>query len=549
MSLILKLTVLVFLNLYFIQDTFANKEYSSEVQSYIKNILESYEAGKYKETVIELTNLEAEMKRYQINDEELLGLIAYWRAITYKRLNEFPQALDNFRIAISYKHPAKDLYYEYGQTLYTSEQMDKAEKAFRISARNKKFKPAVSWYYVGFINQNEENYKKAIDAYKMVEKIDDPEKKEILQPAMMQLGDIYYLLSKQRVMAVETMEKLVIPQYEKAYKINPDSRLGYEIKTKIREVKRIFDIVMFKMRNGRPAVYPPYFARISQGFSQDSNVVFAPDDNSTISTAEQSSIISSTDIMGKYTFFYKNILSIAPEIRFNYGYHFNRDSDVIIANDNYGINFAIRNAYEYNVKNKAGKLAPRSFLFDYEFNYLARDSNAEENLQFYSSSHTLMVGKRFTFSDFGESIIRYRFRATTNDTESLNSTTNTFVFEQIIGVGLGKTLIFTANYDMLSSDTATSSQNTLLLRMDLILPRFRNWFTPSFAFGTTIVDTLENSAVRGTEIGINPSFRLGKRIGRNSRLIFNYSYTKNSSDSEDYTYTKSVYGLEYELVF
>ena len=561
MLLLKRLIVLVCLLAFIIMpsNSFAQKKkvYSAEVQEFTSQVLNLFESGKYKDTIIKLDEMERELTRRKWRDQYLLGLIAYWRAISYKRLNEFPMALDNFRLAIAHRHKARDLYYEYGQTLYTSEQMDKARRAFRISAVNKKFKPAVSWYYVGFINQKDKNYKKAIDAYKKVEKVNDLEKDDIIQPAMMQLGDIYYLLSKQRVMAVETMERLVIPQYEKALKYNPDSRLGYEIRVKIREIRRVFDIVMFKMQNGRPTVYPPFFARFVQGISQDSNVVFAPDDNSTVDASDQGSIISNTEMMGKYTFYYKNKFSIAPELRASYGYHLNRDSNEVIANDNYAINFAIRNAYEYevwkDVKNEEGKVkkkrVPRSFLFDYEYNYLALDSNAEENIKYYSSSHTFMFGKRFTFSTIGESIFRYKFKSTTNDDEDFSSTTNTFAYEQVIGVGLGKTLLFTMNYNMLSSETDKSSYNALLTRVDLILPRFRNWFTPSFALAVTFTDTLESSATRGTEVTLNPSIKIGKRVGKNSRVIFSYSYTKNSSDSEDYTYTKSVYGLDYEYVF
>ena len=72
--------------------------------------------------------------------------------------------------------------------------MKKALRAFKVSAVNQKFKPAVSWYYIGFIHQSLKDYKHAIYAYKKVTTTKDPDKKAILQPAMMQLGDIYYLL-------------------------------------------------------------------------------------------------------------------------------------------------------------------------------------------------------------------------------------------------------------------------------------------------------------------------------------------------------------------
>jgi tetratricopeptide (TPR) repeat protein len=535
--------IIFFLTLNFAFAKEAN--YPPEVKSSIANILKHFESGKYNETIVELNNLDQRIFTKKYKSNQLRGMLAYWRAITYKRINEFPQALDNFRLAIKYKYEAKDLYYEYAQALYTSEQMQKALRAFKVSAVNQKFKPAVSWYYIGFIHQSLKDYKHAIDAYKKVTTTKDPDKKAILQPAMMQLGDIYYLLAKQRIRAVETIEKLVLPQYRKAMQINPTSRLGFEIKARIHEIQRIYDIMMFKMRNGRPSIYQPFFTRFAQGISKDSNVTFAPDDSSSISQSDSASMISNTEFMAKYSFFHRNIISMAPEIRASYGYHLNRDESEIYSNDNYAINFAIRNAYEYTSKSNR----PASFLFDYEYNYLSRDFSGTESIEFYNSSHTLMFGKRLSLSTFGESIFRYKYKMTTNHDNANNSNTHTLAYEQVIGIGLRKTLLFTSSLNLLRSDTESNSRNSLTARVDFILGSWGMIGTPSLALAGTFTDTMKQSEIRGNEVSINPSIKLGKKIGKKSRLIFNYGYTKNMSDSDDYTFSKSVFGVDYEYVF
>jgi tetratricopeptide (TPR) repeat protein len=518
-----------------------NVHSSSSSDLSISEISISYGKGEYKKTIISLEELSLKTPKTKKN-KYLLGLIAYWKAITYKNLHNYPAALDNFRMALALKYKSKDIYYEYAQALYTSEQLTKAIRTFRISAK-KGFKSAVSWYYVAYIYQSQKDYKKAIEAYKKVEASKDADKKDVLQPAMMQLGDIYYLLAKQRVRAVETMEKLVIPQYQKALAVNKASKQAQDIRTKIKEIQRIFDLIMFKLRNGRSTVYPPYFARLNQNISYDDNVSFSPDDSTSLTTTDTASIISTTSFTGKYTFYVGNYMSFAPEVRGSYTYHLNRDTSDIYSNDSYNMSFAVRSAYEYSLLKK-----PASILFDYEYSYNARDFNAVESPEYFNSTHTLMVGKRLNLINRGESIVRYKFKMAA-DYDDVSSTTHTGVYEQVWGMALGQTLLFLNNINLLRSDDTSNDSNSYTFRVDYIFGSLKNYGSPSLAFSSTITQLVEDDNARGTEITINPSFKFAKKINKNTRLTFNFSYTSNSSDNDDYTYTKSVYGFDYEYIF
>lgn len=537
-------TALIFFIFFCISVAYSQVSYSDnpQVKQMIAQTFDHFEKGEYRSTIESLSELEIFITEENLQNDQLLGLLSYWRAITLKRLNEFPQALDQFRLAIKFKHKAKELYYEYAQTLYTSELMEQAIAAFQTSARQK-YKEAVSWYYVGFIQQNNKNYKKAIEAYEKIEQSNDPEKKDVYQASQMQLGDIYYELAKNKKNAVEAMEKIVIPQFKKAYNYDPDSRIANEIYRKIVETQRIFDLVLYKLRNGRPTIQPPYFLRLSAGLAKDSNVIFASDESANI-TQTAASLVYNTTAMGRYTYYYKNFLSFSPEVRFAYTKHAEQDVTEIAAADNYGYNIAFRNSYEYTKDKK-----PAGILFDYEYGYIARNIASDGNLTFNSKSHNIMLGQRLNIFDRGESIFRYKYRNTINVTASSNATTHSFTYEQMVGFENGHTVLLYNSLDLLRSETSSNDNNALTLRADYILPRIGEWGTPSFGLGVSLTDTMEQSSARGIETTVSPSLKLTKSFARKYRWNLKYDMIKNSSKSADYKFSKNIYGFDIEYVY
>lgn len=506
-----------------------------------KTAVENYSQGKYQATVEELKTLETRLEKEANPNRETLGLIQYWKGICYNRLQDFSEAIASFDKSLGLDYAPVDLHYEYGQALFAADKLSEARIQFRESLK-RKFKRGVSLYYIGFISKELGERKKAFTFFKAINKLSEEEAKEVRQAAEMQVGDIYLEQVEKRSDAFKSVETYVIPQYEKAFEIDKESALAPQIREKIVKLQRKYDLILFQLRNGRPTLNPPYFLRISQEFGQDSNVTFSPA-QTTISSSKQASLYSKTDLIGRYTFYVRDYISIAPELRFNNTYYFNREPE-IYRNDNYLIAPAVRTAYEHTLWKK-----PAAFLVDYDFNEARRDVNAEEKLEFSSRSHAIMIGERFNYWDFGETTVRLRHRILDSYIESSNSNTTSLVFEQIKSLKLN-TLLFYASYDRMRVTDDFFDTDSFTFRVDFIMTRVRDWFTPSFGFSYTSTDPINDRDARGREALINPSARISKTFKKNWRANLKYDYQKNDSkDDENFAYTKSVYAFEMEYIF
>ncbi len=503
--------------------------------------VELFAQGKYQTVIDELKEIEQKFSQSKGVSRQLLGFVAYWKGICYNRSQDYPGAIESFDRALSHDYSPLDLNYEYGQALFASEKLAEARIQFRESLK-KKFKRGVSLYYIAFISKELGQNNKAFTFFRAIEKLEEGEAFEVRQAAEMQIGDIYLEQVEKRIDAFRTVETYVIPQYERALALNPDSPLGPVIREKIVKLQRKYDLVLFQLRNGRPALIPPYFLRIAQEFGQDTNVTFSPAET-TISKSKQASAYSRTDVVGRYTFYVDNYFSIAPEFRANLTHYFNRVPE-IYRNDNYLLAPAIRTAYEHTFRKK-----PASFLVDYDFSEARRDVNAREEFDFNSRTHAFMVGERFNFFSSGESVARLRYRILDSFLSDSDSTSTSFVFEQVMSLG-STTLLFYGSYDMMRVKNEAFDTNALTFRTDLILPRFEDWFTPSLALSLTSTDPINNRSARGRELLLNPSVRLSRTFAQRWRSNLKYEYQRNKSDDKsNFDFTKSIYAVEFEYLF
>lgn len=520
------------------------QENSSEINSASKNALfktavDLFAQGKYQSTVEELKSIEA--KEGKSGSKQTLGLIHYWKGICYNRLQDFAESISSFDKSLQLEYAPVDIHYEYGQALFAAEKLADARIQFRESLK-RKFKRGVSLYYIGYISKEMGERKKAFTFLKSIEKLDESESKEVKQAAEMQIGDIYLEQVEKRSDAFKSVESTVIPQYQKAMDIEPESSLAPVIQEKIVKLQRKYDLILFKLRNGRPTLSPPYFVRVAQEFGNDSNVTFSPADT-TISKSKQASGYSKTDFIGRYTFYHKDFFSIAPEFRFNNTYYFNRVPE-IYRNDNYLMAPAIRTAYEHELWKK-----PASFLVDYDYNEARRDVQAKKKLEFSSRSHTFMIGERFNFFESGESIIRLRHRMLESYLSASDSKLTSIVFEQIKSMKVN-TLLFYFSYDRMRVDNDAFDTNAFTFRTDVIFARIRDWFTPSLGLALTSTDPINDRSNRGRELLFNPSGRISKTFKKNWRANLKADYQKNQSkDKENFAYTKTIYAFELEYLF
>ncbi len=512
------------------------KFYGDSKDSLFKEASNQFSSGKYEATITELNNLEFTSSMSKTSK----GLIFYWKAICYNRLQDFSEAIKNFDKALGLEYSPVDLNYEYGQALFAAEKLSEARLQFRESLK-KKFKRAVSLYYIAYISKEMGEKKKAITFYQAIKKIDASESMEIRQAAEMQIGDIYLEQAEKNSDALRTIENYVIPQYQIAYEVDKNSPLAPLIQEKILKLQNKYDLILFKLRNGRPTEIPPYFMRLALEYGIDSNVTFSPTQQE-IAESKKNSGYTRTDAMGKFTFYPSNFISIAPEFRFNYIRYINRIPE-IYRNDNYVLAPAIRTTYEHTWNNKAA-----SVLFDYDYNDAKRDVNEEQKLKFAFRSHTLMLGERFNFFRGGDSTIRLKRRFFDSYLDTSDSKTLSIIFEQNISM-TSKTLAIYSSYDVTKVKSSSYDTNGLMIRTDLIMGMYKDWFSPSLGIAVTRIDPINNSD-RGIEYLINPSFRLSRVIKKNLHGNLKFDYSRYISDDKDnFDYKKYISGFELEYIF
>ncbi len=510
----------------------------------IKKAYEDFQAGKYAATRKDLDELAEQLRARGESDKTLWGLLAYWRGVTANRQVEYPDAIASFEEALRLDYRPKDIYYEYGQALYAAEKLPEARRAFRESLK-RGHKRAVCLYYIGFISQGLGDFKSAATFYRAIERLPVDERDDTLQAAYMQVGDIFLEQAEKRPDALKAVEVYVIPQYEEALAVDPESRLAQQIRARIRELQQKYELVLFRMRNGRPTPVPPYFLRIAQDVTFDSNPVFAATET-TNTESKQSSLVSKTEAFGRYSFFYKNIMSFAPELRTSYTRHLKREEE-IYRNDNWLLAPALRTSYEHHLGKKQA-----STIADLDYAYSHRDRDAEEDLKFNSRITTLTLGERVEglFGEgSGQTTLRLRHRLFDSYDPTADSRTNGLGLEHVYAAQSGKLWIFNVNYDQTRVEDDSFDTNTLFLRADVIFAPWAWGITPQAGFGLTLTDPINNSA-RGQEKTWNPSVRLGKYLGKRWRLSLHADYMENiSDDEENFAYTKSFYGLELEYLF
>lgn len=508
----------------------------------LKSAYDSFQTGKYLKTKEKLTALTAVVNGRAQKNRTLQGLLSYWSGVTANRLSEFTAAIDFFEDSIGYDYRPKDIYYEYGQALYASEKLKAARKAFGESFK-RGHKRGVCLYYLGFISQTLLDDKQAATFYKAIEGLPAEEQEGTLQPAKVQMGDIFLSKAEKRPDTIKIVESYVIPYYKEALAIQPDSGLARDIQAKITELQQKYELVLYRMRNGRPTPVPPYFLRLAQDLTFDTNPVFAATET-TNSEAKQGSLVSKTEAFGRYSFFYKNIMSFSPELRGTFTRHLKREQE-IYRNDNWLLAPALRTSYEHTVRKKQASL-----IADVDYAYSNRDRDAEEKLKFNSRVTTYTVGERIVgLLGNGETTFRVRHRTFDSFTDTADSKTNGLGVEHILPRPGGQLYIFNFGYDQTRVIDESFDTNTIFLRADVILPTWRWKITPQFGFGLTLTDPVNNDA-RGQERTLNPSLRLARPLGGGFRVSLHADYMENQSkDKASFAYKKTFYGMELEYLF
>ena len=192
---------------------------------------------------------------------------------------------------------------------------------------------------------------------------------------------------------------------------------------------------------------------------------------------------------------------------------------------------------------------PAAILFDVEFTEAQRDVNAKEKMDFSSRSQAIMLGEKFKYWSFGETVVRFKERFFESYLSGSDSQTTSLIVEQVVGLK-SSTLLFYTALDRTRVRNELFDTNAILFRGDWLLPKYKDWFTPSLGMALTVTDPINNRSERGTESLLNPNIRIYRNIGKNWKLNSRFEYYRNNSkDQKNFDYKKNLFGMELEYLF
>ncbi len=497
-----------------------------------------FKSGHYPQALESLNKLSVE--------ENSISSKAYLSGLSYSKMQEYDKAAAQFAIAIENKNESIDLYYEYGQALYASNELRRAREAFKVSA-DKKFNRSASLYYVAHISQVLEEFEVAKDYYTLVlkEKETDLKMKQI---ANFQIAETLLSIAREKSKEPEDLsrrvEKFIIPLMQKGFEIDKSTAVAGDINQRIAELMKEFSLDPNVMANGRRISPKRYSGYASQKMKFDDNISLTSEENN-IQQSKKESYMFETEVYGKYDFILKKRYIVSPEVRFSYLQHTDRSSPEVFQNDNYVLNANLKNKYEHNVKNQ-----PASFIFDIDYSKTYKDFNAQKKREYYANSLTFTFGESLSLFDIGDTTFKFKRKNYTGHTDTISNHTNSFSADQTFFLPIQHLLIalFDASFIDNYNNTSTNT-NAYLFRLDYIIPEIAPTYTLGLGFAYTLTDTLEQELTRGTEKNLNPSIDLSKDLSHGHKISINYDYTTTTSLDSSYAYNKSVFTTEYRFSF
>ncbi|MBG59022.1 MAG: hypothetical protein CMJ16_01045 [Peredibacter sp.] len=515
---------------------------ASETKEVLKEIYSSYENGEYEEAITLLNKVSENFDKHSKNQANLKGLVYYWQGLCYVRLNEFEEGIDKLRLAIKENYTASDVYYEYGQALYASLELKKARIAFKKSVEAK-YKMAVSMYYIGFISQEIGDLKTAATFYNAIEKLPLSEKKDVVQAARMQLAQIYLDQVNEKGMGAAAIEEYVLPMYRKALKWDEESALATEIKAKIENIQRRYNLVLFQLRNGRPTARPAYFLKANLKYSVDDNVNALDSDTlKGLKEEEYSSNLYEVGAFGRYTFYPNSAFSLSPQ--FNFGYtRYLSDESTITRNDNYFFTGTIQTTYEHFFNE-----APATTYLDVGYTYNADDIDENDELEKSDTVTSVTLSEQLQIWRNNPSTFRVRYTQT--NAEDINNELSSYgvVYEQAVGAFNTLFYLYSA-YDKNTYTERTSEDNvSTTIRLDILMPDIYNLFNPNLYASVFSVDYVNDSDRGQTKLntfGVN----LNRPVGKNFFFYIDYALSSQTGNNDTDNYEKSVISMNLDYIF
>ncbi len=478
--------------------------------------------------------------------EGLAGEKFYLAGLTYSKLQEYDKAYKNFELAINENNTHIDIYYEYGQALYASNELKAARRAFSESVKRKYNAPA-SLYYVAHISQILEEYPKATDSYTELIKSQDADNK-IKQIARFQLAETMLLMMREKNTEKEklesSVEKYIVPMMKQALNTDKSTGAAIEIIQRIQEVEKEFNLDPNLLTNGKRISPKRYSGYVSQKVKFDDNISLINEENN-VSQSKKESYIFESEVYGKYDFVLKKKFIISPDFRWNFIQHSDQNSPDVFQNDSFSLNANLKNKYEHMVRGQ-----PASLMFDIEFSKINKDWKQEHKRIGYAKSTSFSLGELFNFFSVGDTSFKFKRKIYKGESEAINNNTNSLIGDQTIALPNQHLIIALFEADFVDNyNNSSTNTDSYLLRFDYLIPEILPKYTLAFAMATTVTDTKTQKSSRGTEFTFNPSLDLSKEINEKMKISINYDFTKNKSKLSDYSYQKNVFTTEFRYSF
>jgi tetratricopeptide (TPR) repeat protein len=525
--------LLIFTNLSILSSSYAQ----SNVDQVIINATKDFEQGRYDSTIKILENLNPKRK-------QIIGVKAYLVGLAYNKLQAYDLAVESFKIASQYNHPARDLYYEFGQALYANNQLEQARTAF-IKSYKTPHKVSESLYYMAYISQLLLEYKKAISYYKILIKT-DKEDPSLRQIARFQMAESILSLAENLKEKVQkrVINKTVLPLLKLALKTDPNGEAYKDIEGRIFELQNKFGLDPNKMVNGRRISKKRWNIYAAQRLKFDDNVTLA-NDQPTVTTTRQDSYISESVIDISHEQIFQRQFVLEYGARAQNILHHDRSTAEVFSNDRYIISPKISGRWEHKL---AEKMA--STQLDLSYDYTAQASNVEKERSFFSRALNFTLSEKIRLFSLGDTTFKINVKRYRNKENAQHFDSVGFGINQIAILPNQDLVVAILNYtDVDSFNNTNASTASLILRGDYIMTDVLPKTDVTFSFTFNALDTKEQSDTRGTEKTISPRLKLSRKISNSLRLSLEHERSKRSSQRDVNEYDKSVTKFELRYIY
>ncbi|HLE11133.1 MAG: hypothetical protein A2504_16635 [Bdellovibrionales bacterium RIFOXYD12_FULL_39_22] len=506
-------------------------ETTREYEPLVKKIYALYGQGDYSGTIATIDELLSRVGDW--------GIALYLKGRCYVKLQQFEKANIAFGKGLKTKVFPQESYYEYAQSLYTANELVEGKKFFNESIK-RKIEVAHSYYYVGDIFQILKDYDNAEKSFNKILGLENADA-EIKQAAAYRIAKISLerMLQKKEI-SKEAQEKevnqFIIPKFKDAIEVSPKTNFAFEINREIKEIQEKYKLVY---ADGRPKKAKAYSLKISQIIDYDTNVTQTPDDSGSQMAVDSASLVSKSEILGKYSIDFSDALVMGPELKLTYDQYLS-DTPEVYQNNSYSIGPSLRTQYKHKVSDKAS-----SAIFDIDYNYFAKDYQQNKTLAYFSGTTTITLGEKISWFAIGQTTGKLKFKTFSGHTALLDSSTVSFNLTQFYTLPDKQMMLFLFNIDSTTASVESNSTTSYMLRVDYLgLPLGIFALKADFALATTMLDTGLQSAARGTELTLSPSAKISRVVFEKGDLFLSYEYSSKSSKQEDvYAYSKNVISM------